>query len=194
MNAYFTADTHFGHKNIIRLANRPFSSLEEMDETLFDAWQTTLKPDDILYHLGDVAFGNSHAISQVVDRIKKLPGIKYLVPGNHDNDRLNILSEAFTILPPLVTKAVKTCSQAYRVVLCHYPLLTWDQYYKNSLQFFGHVHGRISGNQRQIDVGVDVWGFAPVHFETLLQCLKTLPPHRNPEKMECKENNTSPQM
>lgn len=33
---YFTADTHFGHENIIRFCDRPFVSAEEMDEVLIE--------------------------------------------------------------------------------------------------------------------------------------------------------------
>jgi len=54
---YFTADHHFGHKNIIEYTNRPFSTVGEMDEALITAWNETVDLDDRVYHLGDFTLG-----------------------------------------------------------------------------------------------------------------------------------------
>ena len=53
MTTFFTADTHFGHKNVIRYCNRPFASATEMDERLIENWNKIVGPDDLIYHLGD---------------------------------------------------------------------------------------------------------------------------------------------
>lgn len=53
MNIFFTSDTHFGHNNIIKLSNRPFSSVEEMNEGLIERWNDVVGAEDIVYHLGD---------------------------------------------------------------------------------------------------------------------------------------------
>ncbi len=34
MTVWFTSDTHFGHDAIRRYCNRPFASVEEMDDQL----------------------------------------------------------------------------------------------------------------------------------------------------------------
>ena len=52
MNHYI-ADTHFGHDNIRRLSNRPFDSIEEMDETIINNWNSKVTDDDDVYILGD---------------------------------------------------------------------------------------------------------------------------------------------
>ena len=56
---FFTSDTHFDHKNIIRYCNRPFSSIEEMNNFLIKRWNATVGPDDTVFHLGDVTFGGN---------------------------------------------------------------------------------------------------------------------------------------
>jgi calcineurin-like phosphoesterase family protein len=81
VTTFFTADHHFGHARIIELCDRPFSSIEEMNETLIDKWNAVVKPGDTVWHLGDVAMG---PITQSLSLISRLNGHKYLVPGNHD--------------------------------------------------------------------------------------------------------------
>jgi calcineurin-like phosphoesterase family protein len=57
-NIWFTADFHFGHNNIIRYCNRPFRSVEEMDQTILDRLNASVKANDILYFLGDFCIGS----------------------------------------------------------------------------------------------------------------------------------------
>ena len=52
----FTSDTHFGHNNIIKFCKRPWKTTEEMNEALIERWNSVVKPDDIVFHLGDFAF------------------------------------------------------------------------------------------------------------------------------------------
>lgn len=56
MKKYFTADLHFGHSNIIRLAKRPFSDVEEMDKVLVRNWNSTVKQEDEIYIIGDFSW------------------------------------------------------------------------------------------------------------------------------------------
>ena len=50
---YFSSDHHFFHANVIRYCNRPFGSVQEMNEALILNWNKTVTNDDIVYHLGD---------------------------------------------------------------------------------------------------------------------------------------------
>ena len=82
MKVFVIADTHFGHENIIRYCNRPFSTVEEMDKALIKNWNETVSNNDVVIHLGDVGLGSKEYISSI---IKQLNGKKILVMGNHDN-------------------------------------------------------------------------------------------------------------
>lgn len=74
---YLISDTHFSHKNIIEYCNRPFGSLEEMNECIIRNWNTVVNPDDIVYFLGDFCKGNNCVLTELL-------GQKIFIRGNHD--------------------------------------------------------------------------------------------------------------
>lgn len=86
MNIWYTADTHFGHENILRFCNRPFSSVSQMDAALLENMWNLVKPEDQLWILGDFAFGAKAKDSAYVETIfNQLPRVeRHLVIGNHD--------------------------------------------------------------------------------------------------------------
>jgi calcineurin-like phosphoesterase family protein len=72
---WFTSDTHFSHEKTRIKAARPFDNISEMDKEIIKQWNKIVKPNDIVYHLGD--FGN-------LDILKKLNGRIRLIMGNHE--------------------------------------------------------------------------------------------------------------
>lgn len=85
-NRFLISDTHFGHTNTWEKFTledgsplRPFTSTEEMDETMVDNWNKTVRPQDTVYHLGDVVIARRH-----LETVKRLNGRKILIRGNHD--------------------------------------------------------------------------------------------------------------
>ena len=48
---YFTADTHFGHQNVIRFCDRPWQTAEEMDEAMIERWNDRVRNNDTIYIL-----------------------------------------------------------------------------------------------------------------------------------------------
>ncbi len=93
---FFTADTHFGHANILKLCNRPFNTIEEMNETMICKWNSRVSGNDTVYIVGDMFFRCSDAETI----LKRLKGKKRLIIGNHDSSWVNkvdldLLSEVF---------------------------------------------------------------------------------------------------
>ena len=78
---WVTADLHLGHKNIIKHARRPFKSVEEMDEGIITHWNARVRPGDIVYIVGDFAWGTA---ADYVAYARVLNGQKFLIKGNHD--------------------------------------------------------------------------------------------------------------
>ena len=78
VNIFFTSDLHFGHKNILKYCNRPWNSVEEMDEGLIQNWNNTVGKDDIIFNLGDFAFASNQRWRELISRLN---GKHYLILG-----------------------------------------------------------------------------------------------------------------
>ena len=84
MKRCVVSDTHFNHANIIKYCSRPFESIEQMNEELIKRWNNTVAKDDIVYHLGDFAFGSKEQLKEILGRLN---GRVRLVMGNHDHKK-----------------------------------------------------------------------------------------------------------
>jgi len=167
---WYTADPHFGHDNIIKFCNRPFRSTSEMDAVIRSNYTGCVGPDDDFWIIGDFSFGRSSSKEGYVERLfDSLPGRKHLVLGNHDNER--IVSLPWASVHDIVE--VKDADQ--RLVLCHYPMITWNGARRGAIQVFGHVHQNWQGTSNSVNVGVDVWGFMPVRAQDITRRAKLLP-------------------
>lgn len=162
MQLFFTSDTHFSHERIIQLCNRPFSSIEEMDEKIIENWNDVVKPNDTIYHLGDFSFNKEKKDSHFLHRLN---GKKHLIKGNHDKQP-SIKDGWSSINDYLKIKFNKK-----RIILCHYPLREWDGFFSGAWHLYGHVHGKLSPleNTKSADVGVDVCNYYPISFEELFE-------------------------
>jgi len=80
MGIWFTSDTHFYHKNIIKFTNRPWNTVEEMNNALINNWNEVVKPNDTVFHLGDFAFTSNGNWKKLIN---ELNGKIYLILGNH---------------------------------------------------------------------------------------------------------------
>ena len=169
MATWFTADTHFGHVRIIELSRRPFDDVRAMDEALVQNWNERVAPDDTIWHVGDFAFGRDDA--RIDALFGRLNGTKHLVIGNHDVD-----NEAILTLPlASVSDIASTLVDTQHVTMCHYPMRTWPKARKGAMHLHGHMHGKLKGTDRSLDVGVDAWRFRPVCLAEIRRRLRTLP-------------------
>ena len=82
-NIYLTSDQHFFHKSILNWNRKEFKNVEEMNEFLINQWNSTIKENDIVYQLGDFAFGDD--FEGIENICKLLNGKKTLILGNHDS-------------------------------------------------------------------------------------------------------------
>ena len=168
----FTADTHFGHKNIIEYCQKPFRDAEEMNETLIDRWNRTVDKNDMVFHLGDFGMGGAAEWHRILERLN---GRIYLIAGNHD---LRTLSSGGITRFENVTMQMLIRVGKRRIHLNHYPFLCFSGSEKESWQLFGHVHSNsrqsTADNSRlnyllstQYDVGVDKNNYVPISYKQI---------------------------
>lgn len=168
---WFTADTHFGHANIIRHCRRPFASVEEMDEALLQNINECVKPGDMLYHLGDFAFrGGQPAEYRKRIKCRRL----LLIMGNHDPQGASGYPKAnfaalFSEVHLLLRIKVPVAGGPQRIVLCHYAMRTWDGAHRGTWHVYAHSHGSLPDDPKALswDVGVDTNGFRPLSLDDL---------------------------
>ena len=166
---WFTADTHFGHKNIIRFCQRPFVDVEEMNRVMVENWNSIVGEDDLVFHLGDFSVGGAAEWTSLLDNLN---GRIILILGNHD---MNNVSQGFMHRFLDVKMQMLISIGKQRIYLNHYPFLCYGGAYRNTWQLFGHVHtnqqstGLDSPRLKQLfptqyDVGVDNNNYYPVSF------------------------------
>jgi calcineurin-like phosphoesterase family protein len=151
---WFSADPHFNHDNIRRLAGRPFDSCEEMNNTIIDNYNRLLDPGDRLYILGDFAWCRAQEIRQRI-RCKNV----YLIRGNHDRD------ENADFIWVRDYKRIKVDDQI--IILFHYPIASWDCAFYGSWHLHGHTHSNFptGPDKFRLDVGVDEHNYEPISFD-----------------------------
>ena len=167
MGKFFTSDTHYYHNNIIRYCKRPYKNVGQMNEDLIDRWNRRVKPEDEIYHLGDVAMGsNADLVNNILSRLN---GTKYLIRGNHDRKLVDRISKSFEWVKDYYELKVQDDDMDLKqfIVLFHYPMETWNHSHHGSWHLHGHCHGTLpSGDhQARLDVGVDVHDMAPISYE-----------------------------
>jgi calcineurin-like phosphoesterase family protein len=154
MAVFFTADTHFGHGGALGLFRRPFASVGAMDEAMIARWNASVGPADEVWHLGDFAVRRPAA--EMARILAALHGKIHLIAGNNDGPATQGLS--FASVHPYVELEL----EGVHLVLCHYPLRSWNRMVRGALNLHGHSHGRLRPVPRQLDVGVDLWDFRPL--------------------------------
>lgn len=167
MKKFYTSDLHLGHFNIIRLCNRPFQTIEEMNEILIKNWNSKVGKDDEVYILGDMFYKCD--IQMVKDTLNQLNGKKYLIKGNHDVFLKQLNWRDYF---ERVESYMEIDDGKRMVCLFHYPIEEWNGYYRKSYMLYGHVHENmcnVKEHERKFNVGVDVNDFMPMTLDEMIE-------------------------
>ena len=171
---FLVSDTHFGHAGVCRFLRddgtklRPWDNPEEMDEEMVKRWNETVRPNDKVYHLGDVVINR-----RAIKTLHRLNGDKVLIKGNHDIFRLDEYTEHF--------RDIRSYHVMNGMILSHIPV------HEESLYRFGtNIHGHLHSNRvmrtdrfgvttidpRYYNVCVEQTDFRPILFEDVIERIK----------------------
>jgi calcineurin-like phosphoesterase family protein len=167
-NIWFSADAHFSHFKIIKYSNRPFKTLEEMNTELIQKWNEKVKPNDLVYFLGDFCFKSKNRSGDVIkaqEYLKQLNGNIVFVKGNHDYSTNGIRTKIKSLVLEI---------DGNEIYCTHKPMDS-NNFFK--LNLVGHVHNlwksrldtKFGMTSVLINVGVDVWDFSPVSLNQILE-------------------------
>lgn len=185
---WFTADTHIGHKNILKhcterakIGGFEVDDIETHDKWLIDRWNKTVSKNDVVYILGDFSFASSETLKKKI--LPKMHGQKFLILGNHDKSSENLdgYFKQITQIKEITFKQKNFgfLDEDFKVVMCHYPMLSWNGKTYGSVQCHGHCHDRltqynIESGELRVDVGWDseLSQFDLVSLEKLYEYMK----------------------
>lgn len=164
---WFISDTHFFHENIIQYCGRPFKDAQFMNEYMIQMWNETVKPQDKVYHLGDVGLGFGGDDEKLMNLLSRLNGHKRLIVGNHDNLKSEALKNNFEKIELWYGRKEWdfTCS--------HIPLN--QRHLRDGwINVHGHLHNNISPEFYHINICVEHIDYKPIHIDEIKKKIKEI--------------------
>ncbi len=159
---FFISDTHFDHTNIIKYCKRPFNSTSDMNKAMLNNWNGIVKKNDIVFFLGDIAFGRD---SRNADYwLSKLNGNIYFIKGNHER-----ISRKKNVFDKLIAKY-----KSDQFFLVHDPKNIPEDW--KGWAICGHHHNNktrefpfIDGKKKRINVSVELINYQPLDVDRLFE-------------------------
>ena len=155
-SVFLVSDTHFGHAGVCRFLRddgtklRPWDNPEEMDDYMVEAWNKKVKPNDKVYHLGDVVINR-----KALKILALLNGDKVLIRGNHDIFRDTEYRNYF--------REIRAYHVMNGMILSHIPI------HSDSLGRFGtNIHGHLHSNRVMV---TDPFGHRPPMVDVRYHCV-----------------------
>lgn len=176
-NTWFISDTHFSHNNIIGYCDRPFASTDEMDEVIIENWNSLVKPEDTIYHLGDIGFCGAEKLESIV---KRLNGKKRLRMGNHDKATATKYRKMG--FEEVYNSDFSIFIEGYnQIAFSHYPISEhrdpfniMDDPQSSIVNVHGHTHNENTGlnPNRYKCISVELIDYKPIHISKILEWAK----------------------
>ena len=195
---FFTSDHHFYHRNSLKFGGRGiFSTVEDMNDYLVACWNSVVAPSDVVWHLGDLSFGEIHDTSRIVERLN---GFISILGVNWHHDRnwlrhpsgIEMRSNGGRALVQVrePEEVLRLNADRYgldfgghplTIHMSHYPLLEWEaSFHGTSLNLHGHQHRynkdadgteQRARNGMRLNMNVEYWDWKPVALDTIVELM-----------------------
>ena len=174
---WFTADQHFFHKNMYREdffasgGKRPWRTEAEGRKNIIDRHNSVVGKDHYVIHGGDFAFSSNLMVDKLRPILEKLNGIHILVLGNHDEIKpFKYIDVGFTIV---TTSFIMELDNRWKIVVNHDPSVRCVVP-KETIFLCGHIHDLFKSipEKLTVNIGVDVWNYYPIKFDSIYNQLK----------------------
>ena len=171
---WFTSDQHFGHDKIRIYCDRPFKSVDEMNEAMIASWNSVVKPKDTVFQIGDFFISGVEEARRIRGRLN---GKICLIRGNHDKTAEQ-MSDAFEWIKDYHELKISDSDSDdgfERIVLSHYAFRVWNRSRKGAWHLYGHSHCGLDEDPESLsfDVGVDCNHFLPLSYEQVKARMKS---------------------
>lgn len=176
---FYISDSHFFHTNVIAYENRPFSSVEEMNESMIERWNSAVSVEDTVIFGGDLVLASSRNYPEKVKGIlQRLNGNKVLIKGNHERSLKKVILLGFQ--EGSHYKEVE--DSGYNIFVIHKLLSNYDRYlsFINRADYvlYGHSHciiyddPRVYNKEKFINICVEHLDYIPRTIEELIKIRK----------------------
>lgn len=165
----FISDTHFGSERTLRLCNRPFADVMEMDLSIMSNWNKNVSDNDIVYHAGDFSDPDEATVLWYLNNLnfKEL----HWTLGNHDFEQYDVIKSVISeCTRPIYLYESATCrvnGNSHKFIIAHEPNVTPIKCKPGEVVLYGHVHGKSMYKQNGIDLSVESHNFMPIDLHTV---------------------------
>ncbi|MCH5273920.1 MAG: metallophosphoesterase [Lachnospiraceae bacterium] len=139
---YYISDLHLFHKNVTKAGrnfdDRPFDDLEAMHSYIKEHWNSKITNGDTVYILGDMAMRGTQ--EDLIAYVSQLKGHKILIKGNHDDISDLRYQQLYEEIRDYKEITDRIGQNTVKLVLCHYPILMWNNQHRGTILLYGHVH------------------------------------------------------
>lgn len=161
---WFTSDPHLGHEKLALL--RGFESRDHFTEAFVTCWNVRVPRNGHGFILGDFSFYGAERTREILERMN---GTKYLIRGNHDK---HMAVKTLAMFAGGVAYYHEIRVDEQRIVLCHCAFRSWPEMHYGSWNLHGHSHGSLPPQGKQMDVGYDSLGYAPISYQQVALLMK----------------------
>lgn len=165
MKIFVTSNLQLGRPSAIKKYNRSYTDVDQMTNDLILKWNTVVKPEDTVYHLGNFA----HDPKTAQDSLNRLNGTIKFVEGDLDQAIQTLNERNMLTSNSSIVKCV-TFLEEYKSTVSYWPLDAWPKKSNKGWSIIGYPDKKYKSDpkKRIINVSTDLWGNTPQELEKLL--------------------------